>query len=123
MAQTILIVDDSKTMISSVKTTLEINKYQVHTAMSGAEALAKLDEGVVPNLVITDINMPGMSGFELIQKIKMIHKFRFLPILTLTTESSAAKRDQGRIAGATGWLIKPVSADELVSVIKRVASH
>ena len=120
MTKQVLIVDDSPTMRMSVKNTLEMGKYRVSVATNGFEALAQLEQGLVPSLIITDINMPGMTGFELIPKIKMMHKLRFVPILTLTTESDPKKRDQGRAVGATGWLVKPVSAEDLLAVIQRV---
>jgi two-component system chemotaxis response regulator CheY len=79
-----------------------------------------LKSGTKPNLIITDINMPVMGGMELIGKVRALPGFRFIPILTLTTESEASKRDEGKRLGATGWLVKPVSGDDLVKVIKKV---
>ena len=64
--------------------------------------------------------MPNMDGMELIRQVRRLPGFRFLPILTLTTESQAAKRDEGRQAGATGWLVKPVTGPDLVKVIRQV---
>jgi two-component system chemotaxis response regulator CheY len=120
MAMTILIVDDSMTMLMSLKTTLSMSGFKVETANNGQEALDKLKSGLKPNLILTDVNMPVMGGFELIRKIRAIAGFRFTPILTLTTESETAKRDEGKRLGATGWLVKPVSGADLVKVIKQV---
>ncbi|SMF97816.1 two-component system, chemotaxis family, response regulator CheY [Methylomagnum ishizawai] len=120
MALTILIVDDSATMVMSVRTTLEMNGFKVETANDGVQALAKLKAGMKPDLMITDINMPHMGGLELIQNVRALPGFRFMPILTLTTESQAAKRDEAKKLGATGWLVKPVSGTDLVKVIKQV---
>ena len=120
MAKTIFLVDDSVTMLMSVKATLEMNGFKVETAGDGVQALAKLKAGVKPDLIITDINMPNMGGLELIQNVKTLPGFRFTPILTLTTESQAAKRDEGKKLGATGWLVKPVAGPDLVKVIKQV---
>lgn len=120
MAKTILIVDDSATMVLSVKSTLEMNGFTVVTASDGVQALAKLKGGIKPDLIITDVNMPNMDGLELIRNVKTLPGFRFTPILTLTTESQAAKRDQAKQLGATGWLVKPVSGPDLVKVIKQV---
>ena len=64
--------------------------------------------------------MPVMGGLELIGKVRAMPGFKFIPILTLTTESDNAKRDQGKRAGATGWIVKPVSGDDLIRVIKKV---
>jgi two-component system chemotaxis response regulator CheY len=120
MAKIIFLVDDSVTMLMSVKTTLEMNGFKVETAGDGVQALNKLKGGVKPDLIITDINMPNMGGMELIKNVRALPGFRFTPILTLTTESNAAKRDEGKKLGATGWLVKPVSGPDLVKVIKQV---
>ena len=120
MGKTILIVDDSATMILSVKSTLEMNGFTVETANDGVQALGKLKSGSKPDLIITDVNIPNMDGLELIRNVKLLPGFRFTPILTLTTESQAAKRDEAKKLGATGWLVKPVSGPDLVKVIKQV---
>lgn len=118
MAKTILIVDDSATMIMSVKSTLTMNGYNVETAEDGVKAMAKLTAGLKPDLIITDINMPNMGGIEFIKKARVI--LRFTPILTLTTESQTAMRDEGKKAGATGWLVKPVGGSDLIKIVKQV---
>jgi len=120
MAKTILVVDDSATMLMSLKTTLAMGGYQVETASNGQLALDKLNAGAKPNLILTDVNMPVRGGMELIGKARALPGFRFIPILTLTTESEAGKRDEGKRAGATGWLVKPVSGNDLLKVIKQV---
>ena len=120
MSKTILIVDDSATMVLSVKSNLEIAGYKVETADDGVKALAKLKGGAKPDLIITDINMPNMGGLDLIKNIRALTGFRFTPILTLTTESNPEKRDEGKKAGATGWLVKPVGGADLLKVIKQV---
>jgi two-component system chemotaxis response regulator CheY len=120
MAKTILVVDDSVTMVLSLKTTLTMNGFQVDSANNGQSALEKLKGGMKPDLILTDINMPVMGGFELIGKVRALPAFRFIPILTLTTESEASKREEGKSAGATGWLVKPVAGNDLINVIKKV---
>jgi two-component system chemotaxis response regulator CheY len=120
MSIKILVVDDSATMVMSLKATLTMNGFEVESANNGKVALDKLNSGLKPNLVITDINMPEMGGFELIGKVRALPGFKFVPILTLTTESDNAKRDQGKRAGATGWILKPVSGSDLIKVIKKV---
>ena len=120
MALTVLVVDDSVTMVMSVKTTLTMSGFQVETAGNGQEALNKVQAGIKPNLIITDINMPVMGGMEFIKNLRALPGFRFVPILTLTTEGDIAKRDEGKRAGATGWLVKPVSGNDLIAVIKKV---
>lgn len=120
MSKTIMIVDDSSTMVWSLKTTLEMNGFVVETASDGVQALTRLKGGVKPDLIITDINMPNMGGLELIKNVRALPGFRFTPILTLTTESQAEKRDEGKKLGATGWLVKPILGPDLVRVIKQV---
>ncbi|NEX22128.1 response regulator [Thiorhodococcus mannitoliphagus] len=120
MSKTIMIVDDSATMVLSLKSTLEMNGFKVESAGDGTQALTKLKGGVKPDLIITDINMPNMGGLELIKNVRVLPGFRFTPILTLTTESQAEKRDEGKRLGATGWLVKPVAGPDLVKVIKQV---
>lgn len=120
MAKHILLVDDSATMLLSVRNNLEIAGFKVDTAEDGVKAMSKLKGGLKPDLVITDINMPNMNGLELIKNIRALSGFRFMPILTLTTESQAAKRDEGKAAGATGWLVKPVGGADLLKIIKQV---
>jgi two-component system, chemotaxis family, chemotaxis protein CheY len=120
MAKTILIVDDSVTMVMSLKSTLSMGGFNVETAKNGQLALDKLTAGFKPDLVLTDINMPVMGGLEMIGKVRALPGCRFFPILTLTTESEAAKRDEGRRVGATGWLVKPVSGNDLIKVIKQI---
>ena len=120
MAKTILIVDDSATMLMSLKSALSLGGYQVETASDGQQALDKLIAGLRPSLILTDVNMPVMGGLEMIGKVRALPGCRFFPILTLTTESQAAKRDEGRRLGATGWLVKPISGADLLKVVKQL---
>ena len=120
MAKIILVVDDSATMVMSVKNNLEIAGFKVETAEDGVKALTKLKAGIKPDLIITDINMPNMGGMDLIKSVRTLPGFRFTPILTLTTESQADKREEGKKLGATGWLVKPVGGADLLKIIKQV---
>jgi two-component system, chemotaxis family, chemotaxis protein CheY len=120
MAKIILIVDDSATMLMSLKSSLSIGGFQVETASNGQLAFDKLKAGLIPSLILTDVNMPVMGGLELIGKVRALPGCRFIPILTLTTESEMSKRDEGRRLGATGWLVKPISGNDLLKVIKQV---
>jgi len=115
---TIFLVDDSATMLMSLKATLEIAGFKVETAGDGEQALAKIKGGFKPDLIVTDINMPKMDGVELIRQVRKV--LRFTPILTLTTESQQAKRDEAKKLGASGWMVKPVSGTDLVKVIRQV---
>ena len=120
MAKSIFLVDDSTTMLMSVRSNLEIAGFKVETAEDGVKALAKLKAGYKPDLLITDVNMPNMDGLELIRNVRTLPGFRFMPILTLTTESQSAKRDEGKKAGATGWLVKPVGGADLLKIVRQV---
>lgn len=119
MSKTILIVDDSLTMIMGIKFNLTSNGFTVETAGDGIQALDAL-KTLKPDLILTDINMPNMDGLELIKNIRGLPNFRFIPILVLSTESQAAKRDEAKKLGATGWMVKPVNGEALLKVIKQI---
>lgn len=118
--KSILLVDDSATVLLSTSSILGKAGYEVSKAASGSEALGLLNTGLKPNLIITDLNMPGMNGIEFIKAVRQLALFKFVPILFLTTESQQAKRAEAKAAGASGWLVKPVTADELTATIKLV---
>ena len=120
MPKTVLVVDDSITMVMSLKSTLNLNGFQAESAGNGREALDKLLAGLKPDLIVTDINMPVMGGMDLIRNVRCMTGMKFVPILTLTTESELAKKSEGKLAGATGWLVKPVSGNDLIAVIRKV---
>ena len=73
-------------------------------------------------MVITDINMPNMNGIELISNLRTISKYKFIPIIALTTESQDSKMQEGKAAGATGWIVKPFTADKLSAIVKKLLS-
>lgn len=115
----VLLVDDSPTILMSVKGILERNNIRVTTAKNGEEGYSSLQSQSF-DLVITDLNMPGMNGIELIKKARSVPGMRFTPMLVLTTESQQSKRQEAKAAGATGWLVKPVQGEQLMQVIKKV---
>lgn len=118
MLKKVLIVDDSRTMLLSLRTNLELHRLEVYEASNGKEALQKVRTGLKPDLIITDLNMPQMDGMEFIRQVRPVLKFT--PILVLTTESEQAKREEARRLGATGWLVKPVSGNDLISVVRKI---
>ncbi|WP_006786277.1 response regulator [Thiorhodospira sibirica] len=118
--KTILLVDDSTTIILSVSEIITKAGYKVAKACHGVDALGQIKSGVKPDLIITDLNMPQMNGIEFIREVRKLPGFRFTPILMLTTESQQAKRMEGKEAGATGWLVKPISGPDLLKTIKQV---
>lgn len=117
--RTVLIVDDSVSMRQMVSYTLRQGGYEVIEAEHGADALNKLT-GVTVDLIITDLNMPVMDGITLIQNVRNQTAMKTKPILMLTTEGLAAKKEQGKAAGATGWLVKPFDPEKLLLTIARV---
>lgn len=119
MAKTALIIDDSTTMRQMVAFTLREAGYQVVEAENGQDALDKINAQPV-NVVITDLNMPVMDGFTFIKSVRAMAAFKFLPILMLTTESQLSKKEQGKAAGATGWIVKPFDPDKLLQVVAKV---
>jgi two-component system chemotaxis response regulator CheY len=120
MAKLILLVDDSETMLMSLKHNLELEGFEVETALDGVLALAKLEKGLNPDLIITDMSMPNMGGIELIKNIRAMAKFRFKPILAFTTTTQKHLREESKKVGATGWLVKPVPGKELVAIINQL---
>ena len=118
--QTIFLVDDSTTILLSISSILAKAGYQVEKAANAEEALRKFKAGVKINLLITDLNMPGMNGIELIREVRKLPAYKFVPILFLTTESQQSKKQEAKAAGASGWIVKPATADELLSTIKLV---
>jgi len=117
---TIMLVDDSATILLSISNILTKAGYTVEKASNAAEGLAKFKNGVKPDLLITDLNMPGMNGIEFIKEVRTLPNHKFMPILFLTTESQQSKRLEAKAAGASGWLVKPATADELLNTIKLV---
>ena len=120
MAKTIFLVDDSATILLSVSSILGKAGFAVEKASNAEEALKKFKAGVTVDLLITDLNMPGMNGIDFIKAVRMLPNYKFMPILFLTTESQQAKRLEAKAAGASGWLVKPATADELLATIKLV---
>jgi two-component system, chemotaxis family, chemotaxis protein CheY len=121
MAKRALTVDDSKTMRDMVSYTLKNIGFEVIEAEDGQAALNVLN-GQKVDVIITDLNMPVMDGITLIRNLRMKPEYKFVPILMLTTESDATKKDEGKNAGATGWIVKPFNPEKLVQVVQRVCA-
>lgn len=119
MTQRILAVDDSASMRQMVSFTLKGAGYDVEEAADGKQALDKAKSGKF-NLVISDVNMPVMDGISLIKELRTLSDYKFTPILMLTTESTSDKKQEGKAAGATGWIVKPFNPDQLLNTIKKV---
>lgn len=119
----VLTVDDSRTIQIMLRKTLEEAGYDVVQGVDGVDGLEKLQEAAPPPAaIITDINMPRLDGFGLIEAVRKLDGYKHIPIIVLTTESDPEKKQRARDAGATGWIIKPFSADALVAAIRRVTA-
>jgi len=117
----ILAVDDSRTIREMIKLTLVNGGCEVCTAVDGIDGLSKIEE-FRPDLVITDINMPNLDGFGVIEKIRSGKICSRVPILVLTTESGADLKGKAREMGATGWIVKPFEDKKLLDVISLVVT-
>jgi len=115
----ILAVDDSASVRQMVSFTLRKAGYEVVEAVDGKDALGKVGSEKF-DLIITDLNMPNMDGIEMMTAIRKLSGYSFVPMLMLTTESQAEKKDAGRKAGATGWIVKPFNADQLIAVLQKL---
>ena len=119
MNKRIMTVDDSASMRQMVGFTLKQHGYDIVEATNGIEALKKLETETI-DMLITDINMPELDGIGLVRKVRDNPSYKFIPIIILTTEFQAAKKQEGKAAGATGWIVKPFRPDQLVAVVRKV---
>lgn len=117
--RSIMTVDDSASMRQMVAFTLKGAGYEVVEAADGVEALGKAKSKKV-DLVITDLNMPNKDGIALIRELRALPDYKFTPILMLTTESGDNKKQAGKAAGATGWIVKPFNPDQLLKTVSKV---
>jgi two-component system chemotaxis response regulator CheY len=106
-------------MRQMVAFTLERAGFEVEQAADGKEALTKA-RGRGIQLFLADLHMPNMDGIELTRQLRATPEYKFVPIVLLTTESQPEKRQQGKAAGATGWIVKPFDPDKLLVVVNKV---
>jgi two-component system chemotaxis response regulator CheY len=119
MAKRILAVDDSPTMRQLVRVTLTRSGYDVVDAEDGSQGLTKAT-GEAFDLVLSDINMPVMNGLDLVRGLRKLAQYKFTPIVLVTTESQIEKKQEGKAAGATGWIVKPFEPEQLLAVVTKV---
>ncbi len=119
MGKKILAVDDSGSLRQMLAFSLKMGGYQVTDAVDGNDGLKKA-QATQFDLVLTDQNMPNMDGLTLIKSLRGLPAYRTVPILMLTTESSAEMKNKGREAGANGWLVKPFDPKRLLEVVAKV---
>jgi len=119
MPKRILVVDDSASVRQVQNVVLSGAGYEVVEAVDGVDGLAKLAAQPF-HLVLTDLNMPNLDGVALIRAIRASPAHRLVPVVMITTESQEARKQEGRAAGATGWIVKPFTPEQLVAVVRRV---
>jgi len=119
MSKRILTVDDSASILQVEKVVLGGAGYEVVQAVDGADAISKLD-GQKVDLVLTDLNMPNVDGVGLIKAVRANPSYRLTPVIMITTESKDEKKSEGKAAGATGWIVKPFTPEQLLAVVKKV---
>ena len=119
MSKVIMTVDDSASIRQMVSFTLRDAGYEVVEAVDGKDALSKVDNQPL-NMVLTDLNMPNLDGIGLIRALRAHAACKFIPIVMLTTESQAERKQEGKAAGATGWIVKPFKPEQLIAVVKKV---
>lgn len=117
--QTILIADDSATIRQMASFCLRQAGYEVVEAVDGMDALEKIKTQKI-NLLLTDLYMPHLDGIELAKQVRGMMQYRCMPILVLTTEAQAARKNEGQAAGVSGWFVKPFEPSQLIKVIKRL---
>ncbi len=120
MAKTIMVVDDSASIRQVVSIALKGAGYEVIEASDGKDALSKMT-GQKIHLIVSDVNMPNMDGITLVKEVKQHPQYKFTPIMMLTTESGDGKKQEGKDAGAKGWLVKPFQPPALLSAVAKLA--
>lgn len=119
MGKCIMTVDDSPSVRQMVSFTLKEAGFEVVEAVDGQDALSKLN-GRQVHMVITDLNMPNLDGIGLIKGIRTNSSYKFVPVVMLTTESQDTRKQEGKSAGATGWIVKPFKPEQLLAVVRKV---
>jgi two-component system, chemotaxis family, chemotaxis protein CheY len=120
MSKVIMTVDDSTSIRQMVGFILKDAGYEVIEAVDGKDAVGHLLNNSNIDMIITDLNMPNMDGIELITHVRTMPKYKYIPIVMLTTESQDGKKQAGKAAGATGWIVKPFKPEQILAVIKKV---
>lgn len=119
MAGTVLLIDDSTTQLLNSRFTLQRGGYTVETVSDPLQAIERIFV-VQPDLIITDINMPGKDGITLVREIRKMPQCRTTPVLVMSTDSQKHQFDQAREAGASGWLMKPVRQEDLLQTVAKL---
>lgn len=116
----VIFVDDSETALASTRMVTDSMPIDVKQYTAAKTALEEIAMGAVPDLIITDLNMPEMNGFEFLQELRKLDETKRTPVLMLTTETKAELKQQGKALGLTGWIVKPFNPAQLKQAITRV---
>ncbi|MBI5826640.1 MAG: response regulator [Deltaproteobacteria bacterium] len=119
MSKTVMVIDDSASIRQVVKFTLSTAGYGVIEACDGKDALNKLI-GQRINLIVCDVNMPNMDGISFLKNLKSLPSHKFTPVIMLTTESQEAKKQEGRLAGARAWVVKPFKPEQMLEAVSKL---
>lgn len=122
MSKRLLVVDDEPNLLRAVAACLKAEDYQVSTARSGREALLQLAE-TVPDLVVSDVRMPGMDGYQLARQLRGSPRTALVPIVFLTAKDETADRIEGFRAGVDAYLTKPFEPEELIAVVNGILNR
>ena len=120
MAGTVLVVDDSVSIRQLVAFSLKAAGYKVVSAIDGKEALEKID-GTKFDMVITDLNMPEMNGIEFIKELRGRPEYEVTPVFMLMSDAQESRKPEVSKAGATGWIVKPFTPQQLIKVVNEIA--
>ena len=120
MPKTILVVDDSKAILSIIRTVLDVAGYEVLTAADGVEGMALLKSGKQVDIIVTDLNMPNMDGIEFIWEIRKLPNHVFTPICMLTTESEQSKLIEGESISIDAWIKKPIQPVHVLNIVSKI---
>jgi len=121
MAKKILVIDDSASLREVVSIALQRAGYEVVQAADGKQALGKLDGSRI-HLAICDVNMPVMDGISFVKEAKKLPAYRFMPIIMLTTESRESRKQEGQMAGAKAWVVKPFRPEQMLHAVAKLIS-
>ena len=116
----VIFVDDSETALASTRMVTNSMPIEVKQYTQAQVALAEIQGGMTPDLIITDLNMPVMNGFEFLKGLREVPATKRTPTLMLTTETKAELKQQGKALGLTGWIVKPFNPAQLKQAITRV---
>ena len=120
MSKTILIVDDTRSILAVMKTVLKVAGYNILTASDGKEGMKTLNEGNHVDLIITDLNMPNMDGIEFIWEIRKLSQHAFTPICMLTTENEQERLEDGESVSTDAWITKPIQPNRVLNIVNKI---